>query len=75
MDFFSIDFIVTNGIFAALFIWLLKTTNDRNERRENDYRECMREYRKIMASMGENLARMSKDIEEINYKIDVNANK
>jgi len=69
MDLLSIEQVVTNGIFTILFVWLLKTTNDRNEQREEEYRACLREYRIVLTTMGDNLGRISKDIENINKKL------
>ena len=65
MDWISIEYFITNGIFAALFVWLLHTTNKRNEAREEAYRECMREYRNIIVFMIENQTKMPTDIAEI----------
>ena len=60
MEWLQVESIVSYGIFASLFVWLLHTTNKRNEARENKYQE-------VIAKQATAFTHMSSDIKEIKY--------
>ena len=53
------------GIFASLFVWLLYTTNKRNECREQMYQRTIRENQAIIAEQAKAFGSLSTDISEI----------
>ena len=60
-----LDSAFTYGIFAGLFVWLLYTTNKRNEAREQMYQEVIKENQRVIAEQAGTLSAMSGDIREI----------
>ena len=53
------------GIFALLFIWLLHTTNKRNELREDMYQETIQNNQHIIAEQATAFSSLSGDVSEI----------
>lgn len=60
-----INLSVTYGIFAVLFIWLLHTTNTRNEDRENQYQQTIKKNQEIIAQQAQAFSNMTIDLREI----------
>jgi len=56
---------VPYGIFAVLFIWLLHTTNKRNELREDMYQKTIEKNQEIIAKQAESFSSLSGDVVEI----------
>ena len=52
-------------IFALLFVWLLYTTNKRNESRENEYQKTITKNQEVIAEQAKAFTHMSSDIKEI----------
>jgi preprotein translocase subunit YajC len=53
------------GIFALLFVWLLYTTNSRNERREKEYQKTITKNQEVIVEQAKAFTHMSSDIKEI----------
>ena len=60
-----IDNAFTYGIFAGLFVWLLYTTNKRNECREKMYQETIRKNQEIISEQAKAFGSLSSDVTEI----------
>ena len=60
-----LDLAVPYGIFAVLFIWLLHTTNKRNELREDMYQKTIRKNQEIISEQAKSFSNLSGDITEI----------
>ncbi|MCL1989375.1 MAG: BhlA/UviB family holin-like peptide [Defluviitaleaceae bacterium] len=60
-----LEFAIPYGIFAALFIWLLNTTNTRNELREDSYQKTIRKNQEIIAELAKSFTNLSGDVKEI----------
>jgi len=70
-----INDLVSYGIFAILFGWLLYTTNKHNEKREERYHEMFKENQAIISKQGELLDRLSNDVKEIKYVLQRSSDK
>jgi len=55
----------TYGIFAGLFVWLLYTTNKRNESRELMYQHTIRENQTIISEQAKAFGSISSDVTDI----------
>ena len=55
----------TYGIFAGLFVWLLYTTNRRNECRELMYQETIKKNQEIISEQAKAFGGLSTDVTEI----------
>lgn len=55
------------GIFGILFIWLLYTTNKRNECREKMYQKTIRDNQDIIFTQAQSFTRLSDDLIEIKH--------
>jgi len=53
------------GIFAILFIWLLYTTNKRNECREDMYQRTITKNQEIISKQAKSFSILSSDITEV----------
>lgn len=53
------------GIFALLFVWLLYTTNNRNESREIEYQKTITKNQEVIATQAKAFTHISSDIKEI----------
>lgn len=60
-----IDNAFTYGIFAGLFVWLLYTTNKRNECRESMYQNTIRKNQEIISEQAKAFGGLSSDVSEI----------
>ena len=65
MDWLQVENLLSYGIFAALFVWLLYTTNHRNECRERMYQRTIRENQVIIAEQAKAFGSLSSDMTEI----------
>lgn len=57
--------VFTYGIFAGLFVWLLYTTNQRNECREKMYQRTIRDNQRIIAEQAKAFGSLSSDVTDI----------
>ena len=60
-----LDNAFTYGIFAGLFVWLLYTTNKRNECRELMYQDTIRKNQEIISEQAKAFGGLSTDVTEI----------
>jgi hypothetical protein len=60
-----LELAVPYGIFASLFVWLLYTTNKRNECREKMYQKTIRENQEIIFEQAKAFSSLSGDVSEI----------
>lgn len=60
-----IEMALPYGIFALLFVWLLYTTNKRNESREIAYQKTITKNQEVIAEQAKAFTHMSSDIKEI----------
>ena len=61
----TIEMVITYGIFAALFVWLLHTTNKRNELREDRYQQTIEKNQEIISEQAKSFSNLSGDVTEI----------
>lgn len=60
-----LEMALSYGIFALLFVWLLYTTNNRNESREIEYQKTITKNQEVIAEQAKAFTHMSSDIKEI----------
>jgi len=60
-----IEAAIPYGLFAVLFIWLLYSTNKRNEVREDKYQETISKNQDIIKKQAESFSSLSGDVLEI----------
>nr|WP_257147896.1 BhlA/UviB family holin-like peptide [Bacillus thuringiensis] len=63
------DSLIQQGIFAALFVWMLFTTQKKNEQREAQYQEVIQKNQEVIEEQAKAFGSLSKDITEIKQKI------
>jgi len=56
---------IPHGLFALLFVWLLHTTNKRNELREDQYQETIKKNQEIISQQAKSFSNLSGDVREI----------
>lgn len=59
------DLVFKQGIFAVLFVWILFTTQKKNEARETKYQEVIEKNQQVIAEQAQAFTSMSKDVSEI----------
>lgn len=64
-----VEIAITYGIFAVLFIWLLYTTNKRNEEREEVYQEHIRQNQEIISEQAKSFLLLNKQIQDIQFSL------
>ena len=60
-----LELAIPYGIFALLFIWLLHTTNKRNELREDMYQKTIEKNQEIISQQAKSFSSLSGDVVEI----------
>lgn len=60
-----LELAIPYGVFAILFVWLLHTTNKRNELRENMYQKTIEKNQEIISEQAKSFSSLSGDIKEI----------
>lgn len=58
------------AIFAALFIWLFTETRKETAKREEWFRDTIKEYQTNAKAMGEAVSKMLDKLEELDQKLD-----
>lgn len=56
---------ISYGFFAVLFVWLLYTTNKRNERREIMYQKAIKKNQEIIFEQAQSFSHLSDHISEM----------
>jgi len=60
-----VELTIPYGVFALLFVWLLHTTNKRNELREDRYQETIERNQTIISEQAKSFSSLSGDVSEI----------
>jgi len=60
-----IELTIPYGLFALLFVWLLHTTNKRNELREDMYQKTIAKNQEIISQQAKSFSSLSGDVSEI----------
>ncbi|MDA2567479.1 BhlA/UviB family holin-like peptide [Bacillus cereus] len=60
---------IQQGAFAALFVWMLFTTQKKNEKREIQYQQVIEKNQKVMEEQAKAFGSISKDVTEIKQKL------
>jgi len=60
-----IDGVIKQGFFAALFVWLLWTTQKTNEKREFEYQKVITKNQKVIEEQSKAFTSLSRDVHEI----------
>ncbi|MCQ6306729.1 BhlA/UviB family holin-like peptide [Bacillus cereus] len=61
--------IMQQGPFAALFVWMLFTTQKKNEEREEKYQVVIEKNQEVITKQADAFGDLSKDVSEIKQKI------
>ena len=60
-----LEHVLAYGVFGGLFIWLLYTTNKRNELREDKYHRTIKINQEIISEQAKAFSSLSGDVVEI----------
>ena len=60
-----LELAIPHGLFASLFVWLLHTTNKRNEWREDMYQQTTSINQKIISEQAKSFGSLAGDVTEI----------
>jgi len=60
-----VEIAVPYGVFGVLFIWLLCTTNKRNECREKMYQRTIRENQLVIFEQAKSFSSLASEVNEI----------
>ena len=60
-----VELTIPYGLFALLFVWLLHTTNKRNELREDQYQDTIKKNQEIISQQAKSFSNLSGDVREI----------
>ncbi|MGU3439925.1 BhlA/UviB family holin-like peptide [Bacillus cereus] len=60
---------IQQGSFAALFVWMLFTTQKKNEQREMQYQKVIEKNQEVITKQADAFGDLSKDVSDIKQKI------
>jgi len=60
---------IQQGAFAALFVWMLFTTQKKNEQREMQYQKVIEKNQEVITKQADAFGNLSKDVSDIKQKI------
>ncbi|AFU12951.1 Bacteriocin uvib-related protein [Bacillus thuringiensis MC28] len=60
---------IQQGAFAALFVWMLFTTQKKNEQREAQYQRVIEKNQQVIEEQAKAFGSLSKDVSDIKRKI------
>ncbi|EOQ18667.1 BhlA/UviB family holin-like peptide [Bacillus cereus] len=60
---------IQQGAFAALFVWMLFTTQKKNEEREIQYQKVIEKNQEVITKQVDAFGDLSKDVSDIKQKI------
>ncbi|MFV5912499.1 BhlA/UviB family holin-like peptide [Bacillus cereus] len=60
---------IQQGAFAALFVWMLFTTQKKNEQREEKYQQVIDRNQQVIEEQAKAFGSISKDVTEIKQKL------
>ncbi len=61
--------VIQQGAFAALFVWMLFTTQKKNEQREEKYQQVIDRNQQVIEEQAKAFGSISKDVTEIKQKL------
>jgi Protein of unknown function (DUF2762). len=61
--------VIQQGAFAMLFVWMLFTTQKKNEERENNYQTVIEKNQNVIEEQAKAFTSISKDVNEIKQKL------
>lgn len=61
--------VIQQGAFAALFVWMLFTTQKKNEQREEQYQKVIEKNQQVIEEQAKAFGSISKDVTEIKQKL------
>jgi len=67
MEWIQLEYVISYGIFATLFVGLLIYTNKRNEARETKYQEMIEKNQSIISEQATALTSLAGDVKEVKY--------
>lgn len=60
---------IQQGAFAALFVWMLFTTQKKNEQREEQYQKVIEKNQNVIEEQAKAFSSLSKDLSDVKQKI------
>lgn len=63
------EMVVKQGVFAVLFVWMLFTTQKKNELREEKYQDVIDKNQSVIEEQAKAFTSISKDVSDIKQKI------
>ncbi len=60
---------IQQGAFAALFVWMLFTTQKMNEQREEQYQKVIEKNQQVIEEQAKAFSSLSKDLSDVKRKI------
>ncbi|BAR82999.1 MULTISPECIES: BhlA/UviB family holin-like peptide [Bacillus cereus group] len=60
---------IQQGAFAALFVWMLFTTQKKNEQREEQYQKVIEKNQQVIEEQAKAFSSLSKDLSDDKRKI------
>ncbi|PER47350.1 bacteriocin biosynthesis protein [Bacillus thuringiensis] len=60
---------IQQGAFAALFVWMLFTTQKKNEQREEQYQKVIGKNQQVIEEQAKAFSSLSKDLSDVKQKI------
>ncbi|CDN37189.1 Protein of uncharacterised function (DUF2762) [Streptococcus pneumoniae] len=60
---------IQQGAFAALFVWMLFTTQKKNEQREEQYQKVIEKNQQVIEEQAKAFSSLSRDLSDVKQKI------
>ena len=60
---------IQQGAFAALFVWMLFTTQKMNEQREEQYQKVIEKNQQVIEEQAKAFSSLSRDLSDVKQKI------
>ena len=60
---------IQQGAFAALFVWMLFTTQKKNEQREEQYQKVIEKNQQVIEEQAKAFSSLAKDLSDVKHKI------
>ena len=60
---------IQQGAFAALFVWMLFTTQKKNEQREEQYQKVIEKNQQVIEEQAKAFSSLAKDLSDVKQKI------
>jgi len=59
---------IQQGAFAALFVWMLITTQKKNEQREEQYQKVIEKNQQVIEEQAKAFSSLAKDLSDVKQK-------